>query len=448
MSKNILVISHDKVGPSMAGPGIRYHKIATHLSKKHEVTLAVFNPSYIANIGKTSYKAIDIHAQRFKEEFAKYDVIIALWLSDEMIEFAKSKNIVLIFDLYAPVPVEDLVQRVFGGNVSKESDYDYDQMLSNYGHFIKNGDFLLTSNEQQRDFWIGYAFSIGKINPSRQVKRPIDSYFGICPIGIDMTEIDNLSKKDLLTKRIPDIKQKDFVIVWTGGIWDWFDAITPLRAMLDITKKGRVDIKLVFLGTKHPNDDVPAMAETEKARVFATEHNLINKSVYFLDGWLPYTDRIYYLKRANLALYAHKPSVESRFSHRTRMLDHILMALPTIATKGDYFSDYIDEHDLGISVEPFDHKAMANAITTIHDNTKRYESIKRNIIVKQPSFTWDYTLAELDAFIESRFFKPSLYEKRLSSNAIGYFKNSQIASKVKQALPRHVKTILKRIISQ
>ena len=36
----------------MAGPGIRYHQIATELSKSFEVTLAVFNPSYIEGFAK------------------------------------------------------------------------------------------------------------------------------------------------------------------------------------------------------------------------------------------------------------------------------------------------------------------------------------------------------------------------------------------------------------
>src|SRR5690606_13661510 len=102
---------------------------------------------------------------------------------------------------------------------------------------------------------------------------------------------------------------------------------------------------------------------------------LLDKHVFFLDGWLPYADRIYYLARADAALYAHKPSIESRFSHRTRVLDHILMCLPTIATKGDYFSDYIDDHQLGLSVEPFDAPAMAEAIRSLMHDKKLEKSI-------------------------------------------------------------------------
>ena len=446
MSKKILVISHDKVGPSMAGPGIRYHRISSNLAQKHDVTLAVFNPSYIDNIGKTPYKAIDIHVQNFREEFHKYDAIIALWLSDEMIEYAKSCGIVLIFDLYAPVPVEDLVQRVFGNAINTESDYDYTQMIRNYRHFVKNGDFLLMSNIQQQDFWMGYAFNSEKVTPSLHASRSIDSYFGICPMGISLEETVNMKNKDLLSDRIKSIKKSDYVIVWTGGIWDWFDGKTPVEAIYEVIQKGHTNIKFVFLGTKHPNDDVAAMSETEVAREYAKELGLIDKHVFFLDGWLPYKDRIYYLNRADAALYAHKPSIESRFSHRTRVLDHILMKLPTIATKGDYFSDYIDSYKLGISVEPFDAQSMADAIVKLMEDKNLTKNIISNIESAQPEFTWDHTLEPLNGFIESPYFTPSPLIRRIATSPTETITSSKVARAAKRILPKKVKSTIKRLI--
>lgn len=448
MSKKILVISHDKVGRNMAGPGIRYHKIATELSKNHEVTLGVFNPVYIEDLEpKTiSYKAIDIHVQKYQKEFAKHDVIIALWLSDEMIEFAKSKNIILVFDLYAPVPVEDLMQRVYGKKTDKESDYDYSQMLSNYRHFVNNGDFLLTSNLQQQDFWMGYAFSGNKILPSTQNSRSIETYFGISPMGIDLAELEQLNDRhDLLSKRLESIKKDDFVIVWTGGIWDWFDAKTPISSIDHLNNQGINNVKLVFLGTKHPNDDVPAMEETEIARKHASKLGLLNKSVFFLDGWLPYGERIHYLKRANLALYAHKPSIEARFSHRTRVLDHILMSLPTVATAGDYFSDYIQTYGLGKSVNPLDTKAMSAAIKDFAIDKKLYSKTVKNIKKQQSHFTWDYTLSPLKDFL-SNTYSPSSYAPRTSASKIESISNKSSLKAIKRLVPKKIKSTVKRIL--
>jgi glycosyltransferase involved in cell wall biosynthesis len=428
----------------MAGPGIRYHNIATLLSKDHDVTLAVFNPTYIEGLQGTSYSAYDIHVQRFQEEFSKYDVIVALWLSDEMIQFAKAKGIVLVFDLYAPVPVEDLVQRVFGDRLSSDSDYDYKVMLENYRHFIRNADFSLVSNEQQRDFWLGYAFASGKTYPSAQHSLPIDSQFGICPMGIDLGELKDISKRpDLLTKRVPSLAKNDFIIVWTGGIWDWFDAKTPIKAVHKLVENGNKNIKLVFLGTKHPNDDVPAMAETEKARTLAKELSLLNKNVLFLDGWLPYNERISYLKRADIALYAHKPSIESRFSHRTRVLDHILLGLPTVGTRGDHFSDYIEANHLGICVNPYDVDGMVTAIKQLAIDNKMLRSIRQTIVGGQGVFTWENTLSPLVDYLNGPA-KPSAYITREAAESTAVLVKGP--SMLRRLVPRPIKQIIKRAL--
>lgn len=441
--KKILIISHDKVGPSMAGPGIRYHQIAAELSKSYEVTLAVFNPSYIEDLSDQPYTAIDIHVQHFAQEFAKYDTIIALWLSDEMIEFAKNNSIQVVFDLYAPVPVEDLVQRVFGGKTDAISDYDYSQMLRNYSHFLRNGDFFLTSNPQQRDLWTGYAFAGEMILPSTQKERGIDSFFGVCPMGINPVEFKK-TDTELLSTRIPSIKETDFVIVWTGGIWDWFDAQTPIKALSSISKKHK-DIKLVFLGTKHPNDDVPAMGETEIARTLASELGIIGKNVFFLDGWLPYAERTKYLRRADAALYAHKPSVEARFSHRTRVLDHILMELPTIATRGDYFADLIEEKNLGSTVDPFDVEAMMRAILSLKTDNETRQNIAQNIRSIKPSFYWENTLSDLVNFINSGS-SLTAYSPRPATTQIDHITQNPLVRRIKSATPKPIKSVLKRAI--
>lgn len=446
VKKRILIISHDKVGPSMAGPGIRYHQMANILSKNHSVTLGVFNPKYIDGLHGTSYSAIDIHVQHFDKVFVKYDVIIALWLSDEMIEFAKSKKIKIIFDLYAPVPVEDLVQRVFGSKTDAVSDYDYSQMLSNYSHFLRNGDFFLTSNLQQRDLWIGYAFASGMTAPSKQNKRGIDSYFGICPMGIDPDEYV-ANDTELLTSRIPSIKPTDFVVVWTGGIWDWFDARSPIKA-IHALNKNHPDIKLVFLGTKHPNDDVPAMEETELARRLAKDLKIIDKNVFFLDGWLPYAERTKYLRRANAALYAHMPSVEARFSHRTRVLDHILMNLPTIATRGDYFADLIEEKNLGITVSPFDEKSLASAILKLKTDKKMSDKISGNINKVKVDFYWENTLSDLVEFLAGDEYEVQDYSPRQESKPADGISKSHLVKTIKKQLPRPIKNVIKRVIKQ
>lgn len=445
MSKRVLIISHDKVGKRMAGPGMRYHQIALELSKHFDVTLATFNPAYLDGLENVPYSFTDIKTYDFQAAFDKFDVIFALWLSDEMIEYAKKKGKQLIFDLYAPVPVENLVNTLFAKRkLVPEDDYNYAVSLNNYKHFFESGDYFTCSNEVQKDFWTGYAFASGAIAPSNYDNFPVYERIGICPMGTNLDELKQAGKTDRLRERFPKIAKDDFVFVWTGGIWDWFDALTPIKAIKRLQDEGVTNVRLVFLGTRHPNTDVPEMGETEKAFDLAKKLGLKDSAVFFAEGWLPYNERLDYFMAGDAALYAHKPSIEARFSHRTRVLDHLLAGLPTLATAGDYFADLIAANELGAVVEPEDDKAMAAAMRNML-KPKVLQSMRQNVINLRPEFTWQKTLQPLVAFLQEDH--PT--RKMVSQQSVA--KTNSLAKKpmlryAKRVLPRPVKEAIKRSI--
>lgn len=378
----------------MAGPGIRYHYVAKTLSKHFDVTLAVYNPADLAFSAPPGYRTTSVHVSRFQKEFDRCDFIFSLWLNDEMLSYANIKGKVLIFDLYAPVPVENLISYIFSGtNPDLQKDVEFSNSIKQYKKFFALGDFFVCSNERQRDFWQGFIFATGLIMPTNVSKRPLLDKISLAPMGI--SKHPPIPDRGMIRGRIGDISEKDIVIVWTGGIWDWFDAETLIKAMVN----AEPDIKLVFLGVKHPNENIPMMQETIKAKALAKEMGLLDKTVYMLEGWIDYKQRLGYLMDADAAIYTHKESIETRFSHRTRVLDHILMELPTIASEGDYFSEIIKRERLGIVVPIKDQAAITNALNQIRKPEVRTE-LKRNIQRIKPQFYWETTLAPLVYFIK------------------------------------------------
>ncbi len=441
--KRVLVISHDKVGQKMAGPGIRYHQIATALSKHFDVALATFNPAYLEGLAGTSYEFFDIKTYDFRKAFDKFDVIFALWLSQEMIEYAKKKKKLLIFDLYAPVPVEDLIGRIHSKRTDRTSDYDYGVSIENYKAFFKNGDYFVCSNPIQKDFWTGFAFSSGAIAPSNFNAFPVYDRIASLPMGINPSEVENRTFKDSLRTDFPSIKKDDFVIVWTGGIWDWFDAITPIKCIKDLVDSGHEDIKLVFLGTKHPNSDVPEMDETTQAYKLAEKLGLKDKHVFFREGWIDFNARLEYLTHADVALYAHKPSIEARYSHRTRVLDHFLASLPTISTRGDFLGDTAANNNMGIAVAPQDTDEMCDAIIRLKTDSKLLTSVKESIADSRGLYTWDESVKELVSFLKS----PVQPRKEFSiSRGIPKKQQNKIVKTTKRLLPQPIKNRLKRYL--
>jgi glycosyltransferase involved in cell wall biosynthesis len=434
---NILVLCHDVVGKKMAGPGIRYENIYNTLKKEFRVNLGMLGS------GKNNTETIFINpaGDSFKKVFDTFDVIFSQWLSDEMIEYAKSKNITLIFDLYAPVPIEYLASKEFANKKLGEiDDLEFSNILDMYSRYFENGDFFLCSNDRQLDFWIGYITALKKIKPSNFGKKNILDSIALGPMGINDMPSGN---EDLLMRKKLGLSKDDFILLWSGGIWDWFDAQIIIKAINNINDP---NIKLVFMGTKHPNDSVKEMNESILARSLASKLQLVNKSVYFLDGWVAYEDVPKYIKDADACIYCDKASIETRFSHRTRVLDSIRSNVPTICSSGDYFSDIIQRFEMGIVAMNRTEDDFANAIMKLKNSPELKKKIVMNIEKNKSQFSWESTLRPLVEFIQQlEMDGPRTKSRKDSETKNVDFEKIKIKPKVKKRLKNSIKVLLGKI---
>lgn len=441
--KKILIISHDKIGENMAGPGIRYHYMAVTLSKWFDITVGFFDPSYLPRDDFVKpYLVTHIDKGVFQESFRTQDAIISMWLSEEMMLFCQKLGIYTVFDAYAPVPVENLALFLYNGDpITPDVDYSYRQSYNLYEKFFQFGDLFLFSNRRQLDFWMGYVFGSGSISVSGYKKRPVFERFIYAPMGIDASQ-EPKKTAPAIRDVIPEIKKNDKVILWTGGIWNWFDAKTLIKAMQQL-KNTRPDIKLVFFGTKHPNPDVPAMKEAADTLQLAKDLGLHGSTVFIHEGWVPYGERLNYLLEADAAVNTTKDTIESEMAHRTRVLDHILVELPTVATSGDYLSDDVIEQDeIGIKVPPEDVEALTDAIIKVVDR-KQNAVFRKNIKTVKHRYSWEESLRPLVDNLRDNMVKLSYVEvkkpREMPKNVLSY----KIAKKI---LPRPLKSLIVRIL--
>ena len=100
---------------------------------------------------------------------------------------------------------------------------------------------------------------------------------------------------------MPAIKEDDLVVLWGGGIWNWLDPITVIKAMWEITRH-RKDIKLVFSGIKHPDPKLPEMKKCIDAINLSKELDLYGKFVFF-NEWTPYEIRQNFLLESNAGAF-------------------------------------------------------------------------------------------------------------------------------------------------
>src|SRR5206468_237233 len=81
---------------------------------------------------------------------------------------------------------------------------------------------------------------------------------------------------------------------WGGGIYNWFDPLTLLRAV-DKLRRRLPEVRLYFLGLKHPNPQVGEMKMADDAVALADELGLVGTHVFFNEDWVEYDDRQNYL---------------------------------------------------------------------------------------------------------------------------------------------------------
>lgn len=376
----------------MAGPGIRYKNLAAQISKVAEVQLAVFS-----NTPSASGEAISVGVRSgdFESIFDQYDVVFAQWLSGDMLQYAHRTGKTIIIDLYAPVPIEYLASLGFSNKrLSGENDAEFSGILETYKQYLAYGDLFTCSNERQMDFWTGFMTSTNVIRPSNFLEKSQLQRIILCPMGISDTKA---TARKLKLRTQLKLGKDDFVLLWTGGIWDWFDAQLVIKA---INRLNNPKVKLVFMGMQHPNSNISEMSESKSARKLSDKLGLTGKSVFFIDGWIEYEDRTSYLLDADAAIYADKESLETRFSHRTRVLDHIWAGIPTICSSGDYLADLIEKEGFGVTASRTP-RAFSQSIRALLENPKKVAEIKDNIRDKRAKYTWDVLSGDLLSFIES-----------------------------------------------
>jgi GT2 family glycosyltransferase len=392
--RRILIITGDPIGERMAGPAIRAWNIATLLAKEHDVRLVSMTkaesqdqPFELGVISHHRPSSVEAH-----EAWA--DIIIVQGHALGLFPALEVSSKVLVVDIYDPLHLEQLEQgRGKRLELWNKQIADATEVLN---HQLRLGDFFLCASERQRHFWLGQLAALGRVNAFTYTRdNDLDSLIAVAPFGISSTR--PRSTRPVLRGVVPGIGDHDKVIIWAGGIYNWFDPETLIRVVGRLSET-RDDIRLFFMGTQHPNPDVPEMAAALRSRVLADELGLTGKVVFFNDSWVAYDDRQNYLLESDLGVSTHFQHVETTFSFRTRILDYLWAGLPIVTTGGDPFGDLVERNDLGASVPERDENALLRAIDSVLYDPARLAIVTANVERVRKDFEWERVLAPLVEF--------------------------------------------------
>jgi GT2 family glycosyltransferase/glycosyltransferase involved in cell wall biosynthesis len=409
--RKIVVITGEPLGQRMAGPAIRAWEIARVLSSEHEVVLATMGS---CNLTSADFSCRSITGRDLRKLESWCDVIVFQGLTLSIHPWLRKSRKVLIPDLYDPFHLEVLEQQKDKSEaVRLRSSEDTVDALNVQ---LLRGDFFMCASAKQRDLWIGQLAGVGRINPATYDEdETLDKLISVVPFGI--SETPPVRTAPAIKGVVDGIGADDSVILWGGGIYNWFDPLTLIRAV-DRLRHRRPDVRLFFLGIKHPNPDVPEMRMSLRTRALADGLGLTNKFVFFNEGWVPYNERQNYLLDADIGVSCHLDHVETAYSFRTRILDYLWASLPVVTTDGDTFGDLVTSHGLGAAVPAQDVEALEEALFRLLDDKEFAEGCRKRVAEVSSQFVWADVLAPLVEFCRAPRRAPDLLDE-LGETALG-----------------------------
>jgi len=117
--------------------------------------------------------------------------------------------------------------------------------------------------------------------------------------------------------------------------------------------------------------------------------------VFFHPDWVPHDERGPMLLDAAIGLCAHPDHLETRFSHRTRMLDHLWAGLPTLTTGGDPLSAQLADAGAARTTPPGDATRLAAALDDLVSDDQRRTSMSRAATDLGQKLRWSNCLGPL-----------------------------------------------------
>lgn len=378
MSSRVLVLTDDRLGPAMAGPAIRALELARALAPRAAVTLASSQP--VGTLDDAGVPVVEAgEPARLRELALAHDVLVAggLFFAQRPGLMALDRGLVL--DLYAPFLLEDLAR--LSGELGELQHAQHRALVDAQ---LARADFMLCASERQRDYWLGRLCALGRLTPASVAGDPTASrLLAVVPFGLPAGPPTPGPAR--LRGVLPGVGPEARVFVWGGGLWDWLDPLTPIRA---IARAEVPEARLVFLAGRSPNPTTPPMPVAERARALAAELGVLGTAVHFVDDWIPYAARGGVLLEADAGVTAHHDSLESRFAFRTRALDYVWAERPIVCTRGDVIAERVEREGLGLAVAPGDVDGWAAAFERVARDGAFVADCRARLAAVRPGVAW------------------------------------------------------------
>jgi len=347
----VVVHTPDVVGDRMAGPGIRALYLARELAKHFPTTLV----AKCQGSDPGDIPLIQHNTDAARAALREASVLIGQPARGFRTRRAGQR---IIYDLFDPLVLE--LRELYGNQPSLRQRVHLAAEWWRLSEALATGDVLMCAARRQREFY-------------EKLQSGSAPWIEV-PFGIDPADVRACAKP------------QDDIVVWGGGLWEWLDPATAVEAVVRLNREG-TRVRLLFLGRSRPNS-ITVIDRRRESRFDA----LLERGRPYVsanDEWVPYRERLAWLRSGKIAIMLHRRTAEAEYSIRTRLFDAIATGTPVITTAGGFAAELVEQEGLGIVVSPGDVAGVADAIRRLLSDDVLYSSCVESLERIRPHFTWD-----------------------------------------------------------
>lgn len=383
-SPKVLIVSWSPIPTpkyqKIEGSGQRFYGLACGLKKNgvKDITIAIGAPYPLDVKEVNGFKLFNYDLnEAFAERLKHFDTIIFNYTIHGSAFVAKHIPIrtQVIIDAYGPAYIENLAREpedlvaTYVGNLGAVNEV--------FNKVLPRGDYFLYANDAQEKFYSGVLATLGVIN---QFSYKTDRLLHV-PFGIDNPTLSKHAYKNPYLEY--GIKKDDFVLLWFGGLYPWFD-ITPI---LETLKSKTKNIKFVIVGGNNPQNQHPDFVKHYKQTLSYIEKNELGDRVTLID-WVDFATRRKYYEFADVIISMNGSGRENAYSWRTRVMDYVGSDTPLITNGGDPLSDELVEAGAAFKVDAHDADSIKRTIESLADGGKLKIASKK-MRELQPKYYWE-----------------------------------------------------------
>lgn len=386
------LVSVDK---NLVGTAVVYKKIADiFVGLGYQVNMIVPGASDLEEKGVNFYQYAEISNRKLIKSSSL--VIFGAYPPVEPLLYAHKLKKIIVSYLWSIAPMGSLEFKDFK-QVAKQANL-HEYITASYNLSLLLSDKIFCRDEGVRKLVLGSLISLGRVNLSNYKQdKSLQDLLTVAPFGISNKNPKLTEHK--LRQGINGIDKDDFILLWNGGIWNWNDGETLIKAMSLIKNK---KIKLVFQGFKHPAKGSQLSIKAKQSLALAKKLGLIDKTVFFLEDWVPYDKRANFLLDSNIGVVSSPDIPEANFFFKTRIYDYLWAELPLILNDCEAFASLIKDRGLGLVVKAGDARDWAKNIQLLARDKRLTGNIIKNIKKYKREIGWETTLKPIRDFA----FKP------------------------------------------